>query len=201
MASYHHGDLRAQVLSSAAELIGADGPDALSMRDLARRAGVSHGAPAHHFGGRNGLFTALAAEGFTLLADALTESVVAERFDRTAVAYVRFAMSHPGHYAVMFRADLLRPNHLALDAERNRAGDLLAAGMGTIPQERLTISREDGRRIAWSMVHGVASLCLSGALPDVDPETLTLAGAHQLFGVRPDTRTDPDARTGAAGER
>lgn len=189
MASYHHGDLRAQVLRSAADLIGTDGPDALSMRDLARRAGVSHGAPAHHFGGRSGLFTALAAEGFTLLADALTESVVAERFDRTAVAYVQFAMSHRGHYAVMFRADLLRPNHPALDAARNRAGDLLAAGMGTIPDAHLTLSREDGRRIAWAMVHGVASLCLSGALPDVDPAQLTLSGAHQLFGSRPDPET------------
>lgn len=183
--SYHHGDLRAQVLGSAADLIGADGPDALSMRDLARRAGVSHGAPAHHFGGRTGLFTALAAEGFVLLADALTESVSAGRFDRTAVAYVEFAVGHPGHYAVMFRADLLRPNHPELDAARERAGDLLSTGMGTVADARLTISRDDARQIAWSMVHGVASLCLSGALPDADPAELALAGAHQLFGAMP----------------
>src|SRR5699024_12294099 len=79
------------------------GVDALSMRDLARQAGVSHGAPAHHFGDRRGLLTALATDGFQRLATILEPSVTAEHFDQTAVAYVRFAATHPGHFDVMFR--------------------------------------------------------------------------------------------------
>ncbi len=67
--AYHHGDLRRALLAAALEAIEESGPAALSLRDLARRAGVSHAAPAHHFGDKAGLLTALAAEGFDLLAD------------------------------------------------------------------------------------------------------------------------------------
>ena len=66
---------------------------------------MSHAAPAHHFTDRRGLFTALAAEGFELLADALTEA--RPRFVDAALAYVRFAIEHPGHYGVMFDKSLL----------------------------------------------------------------------------------------------
>ncbi|TQL03138.1 TetR/AcrR family transcriptional regulator [Cellulomonas sp. SLBN-39] len=181
---YHHGDLRAQVLRSAADLVATDGPDALSMRDLARRAGVSHAAPAHHFGDRSGLFTALAAEGFDLLASALAASVGDGRFDRTAVAYVRFAVAHPGHYAVMFRADLVDAASPLLLAARTRAGDLLADGLASVPADRVVVDPEDARRAAWALVHGLSTLWLSGALPGVDPEVTALAAAHQLFGSR-----------------
>ncbi len=68
---YHHGDLRQAVLDAAVAAITEAGPAAVSLRELARRAGVSHAAPAHHFGDKAGLLTALAAEGYDLLADAL----------------------------------------------------------------------------------------------------------------------------------
>src|SRR5690606_20032828 len=97
--------------------------DGLSLRDLARRSGVSHAAPAHHFGDRRGLFTALAAQGFELLAQALAPSVSGHRFDRTAVAYVRFAVDNPGHFAVMFRSDLLDQTDQALSRARDAAAD------------------------------------------------------------------------------
>lgn len=182
MATYHHGNLRAQVLATAAGLIASDGPDALSLRDLARRAGVSHAAPAHHFGDRRGLFTALAAEGFGLLAEALEPSVAQHEFDRTAVAYVRFAVDHPGHFAVMFRTDLLDQAEPDLTAARDRAANLLDAGLAGIDDDRLLIPRDDARRAAWSLVHGLATLWLAGALPDADPERLALSAARQLFG-------------------
>lgn len=182
MSSYHHGDLRSHVLAGAVELIANSGPDAVSLRDLARRAGVSHAAPAHHFRDRRGLFTAVAAEGFSLLADALTDSVDAGEFDRTAVAYVRFAVSHPGHYAVMFRTDLVTADDPILTAARRRSGELLDRGVDSLPAARVRGDRAQARRIAWSMVHGVAMLWLGGALADCDPEALALAGAHQLFG-------------------
>lgn len=72
--AYHHGDLRRALLTAALDAIAQEGPDALSLRDLARRAGVSHAAPAHHFKDRTGLLTAVAAEGYALFADALAEA-------------------------------------------------------------------------------------------------------------------------------
>ncbi len=70
-AAYHHGDLRAVILTEAARLVAERGAEQVSLRELARGAGVSHAAPAHHFTDRRGLFTALATQGFRLLADAL----------------------------------------------------------------------------------------------------------------------------------
>ena len=91
--------------------MGCRGPDSrdqhgyrfklgLDLRELARAAGVSHAAPAHHFTDRSGLFTALAAEGWRMLAAALTGA--RPDFIDAALAYLRFALDHPGHYAVMF---------------------------------------------------------------------------------------------------
>lgn len=180
--SYHHGDLRAQLLAAAATQVARSGPDSVSLRALAREAGVTHGAPAHHFGDRRGLFTALAAEGFGLLADALAGSVEASDFARTAVDYVTFAVGHPGHYAVMFRADLLDAADPELQRQETRAGDMLRAGIGTLPAGRVTVPPEQARQIAWAIVHGIASLHLDGALAHVDPAALARAGAEQLFG-------------------
>lgn len=179
---YHHGDLRAQVLEAAATVVADDGPDAVSLRELARRAGVSHAAPAYHFGDRRGLFTALAAAGFDLLADALRESVDAGDFARTAVAYVGFARSHPGHFAVMFHPSLLDEGDAALLAAQERATTLLHEGLDTVPDARILVDRVDARHAAWALVHGLSTLLLSGALRGADAERLTLAAARQLFG-------------------
>src|SRR5215472_18015254 len=103
--TYHHGDLRAAILTEAARLVAERGADGVSLRELARGAGVSHAAPAHHFTDRRGLFTALAAQGFRLLTAALTDA--RGRFADAALAYVRFALEHPGHYRVMFDRALL----------------------------------------------------------------------------------------------
>ena len=90
---YHHGDLRAVILAETARLVGDQGADGVSLRQLARKAGVSHAAPAHHFTDRRGLFTALAAEGFWLLWEAL--KAARGDFADAALAYVRFAIAHP----------------------------------------------------------------------------------------------------------
>src|SRR5215472_6862067 len=103
--TYHHGDLKTVILAKAATLVAERGADGISLRELAREAGVSHAAPAHHFTDRRGLFTALAAEGFQLLTAALTDA--RGRFADAALAYVRFALEHPGHYRVMFDRALL----------------------------------------------------------------------------------------------
>ncbi|WP_227983630.1 TetR/AcrR family transcriptional regulator [Nocardia spumae] len=171
--SYHHGDLRATLLRAAADQIAAEGVDAVSLRALAQRAGVSHAAPAHHFGNRQGLLTALAIRGFELLADELrTEH---DDFREMAVAYIRFAGRYPGHFDVMFRHDLLRADDPDLIAARTASGAELRSGVA-----RLGVSdaaRPATELAAWSLVHGFASLWREGALTDselggADPERI-----------------------------
>src|SRR5918998_1032836 len=95
---YHHGQLRQVILAAAVDALAESGPARLSLRELARRAGVSHAAPAHHFGDKAGLLTAVAAEGYTLLAEALTAAQqLAGDFLDVGVAYVRFAVEHRAH--------------------------------------------------------------------------------------------------------
>ncbi|MET7436247.1 TetR/AcrR family transcriptional regulator [Streptomyces sp. NPDC004082] len=179
---YHHGDLRRAILSAALDVIAADGPSALSLRDLARRAGVSHAAPAHHFRDRTGLLTALAAEGFALLADALAEA--ADLRD-AGVRYVRFAREHPAHFQVMFTPGLLREGDLELTTARALAGERLRAAVAAVPSEgRGTDARLAGVA-AWSLAHGFATLLLGhnldGPVGDQDPEEVFRALTGLLF--------------------
>jgi AcrR family transcriptional regulator len=181
---YHHGDLRRALLSAAAEAVEQAGPAGLSLRDLARRAGVSHAAPAHHFGDKAGLLTAMATEGYALLADALdrarrrTGSLL-----EIGVAYVRFAVDHRAHFEVMFRPDLYRADDPEVAAARERAGRALRAGLATLPAGSVADVAEAGLA-AWSIVHGFAALWLGGALPpDLgdDPEPAARAVIRLLF--------------------
>src|SRR6202034_791597 len=129
--TYHHGDLRAAILTEAARLVAERGADRVSLRELAREAGVSHAAPAHHFTDRRGLFTALAAQGFELLAAALAEA--RPSFLDAALAYVRFAIEHPGHYRVMFDKSLFDPSNPELVAAESAAADALSRGVASLP--------------------------------------------------------------------
>src|SRR3954469_21441290 len=122
--TYHHGDLKAVILAKTAGLVATRGADAISLRELAREAGVSHAAPAHHFTDRRGLFTALAAEGWRKLAAALDGA--RPEFIDAALAYVRFALDHPGHYAVMFDRSLVNADDPELVDAQNAAGAALA---------------------------------------------------------------------------
>ena len=141
--TYHHGDLKATILAEAAALVAERGADGLSLRELARAAGVSHAAPAHHFTDRRGLFTALATEGFRMLADAL--AAARPDFLDAALAYVRFAIDHPGHYAVMFDKSLYDATDPELVAAETAAGAELAAGVGTLDDPRAERRPAGGR--------------------------------------------------------
>ncbi|MBB4959959.1 TetR/AcrR family transcriptional regulator [Micromonospora polyrhachis] len=184
--TYHHGDLRRALLSAAVEAIGEYGPTALSLRDLARRAGVSHAAPAHHFGDKAGLLTALAAEGFNTLADDLSQ-VTRETGSllETGVAYLRFAIEHRAHFEVMFRPDLHRSDDAELVAAQRRAGEALSAGVATLPAAPSGLDARFAGLSAWSIVHGFATLWLAGALPDdvvgPDPESAGRVVLQRLF--------------------
>ncbi|MEV7886083.1 TetR/AcrR family transcriptional regulator [Streptomyces sp. NPDC002817] len=178
--SYHHGDLRRAVLTAALDVIAADGPSALSLRDLARRAGVSHAAPAHHFGDRTGLLTAIAAEGFGLLATALRE---APDLKEAGVHYVRFAREHPAHFQVMFSPGLLRADDLELTTARTLAGDALREAVSGVDPEG--VEPRLAGVAAWSLAHGFATLLLGhnldGPVEGRDPEEVFRTLAGMLF--------------------
>ncbi|WP_406279282.1 TetR/AcrR family transcriptional regulator [Embleya sp. NBC_00896] len=180
---YHHGDLRRAVLTAALDVVAADGIGAISLRDLARRAGVSHAAPAHHFGDKTGLLTAIAAEGYGLLADTLAEVEPdgVEALRELGVRYVLFALGNPAHFEVMNRPHAVRADDPELLRQRARAGGSLRGGVARVPAER----RGDLDRAvlaAWSLAHGFATLYLSGGIPaPEDPAATFRALAGTLF--------------------
>ncbi|AYC40683.1 HTH-type transcriptional regulator BetI [Streptomyces griseorubiginosus] len=179
---YHHGDLRRAILGAALDVIAAEGPAALSLRDLARRAGVSHAAPAHHFKDRTGLLTAIAAEGFGLLAAALKE---AADLKDAGVRYVRFAREHPAHFQVMFAPGFLRADDLELTTGRALATDALRSAVSGVRAEDFGIDARLAGVAAWSLAHGFATLLLShnldGPVGDKDPEEVFRTLATTLF--------------------
>lgn len=172
---YHHGNLRTALLAAAADQIADDGVDAVSLRALAKRCGVSSAAPTHHFGDRRGLFTALAAQGFALLADDLSRAGT----DRVegGLAYIRAALTRPGHFDVMFRHDLLDDTDAALVAARERAGAGLAASLAISSHGLSEPAQRPTRLAAWSVAHGFASLWRAGAF---DTSSADAAGAEEL---------------------
>lgn len=161
-SGYHHGDLRTAILTEAARQVAERGADRLSLRELARGAGVSHAAPAHHFTDRRGLFTALAADGFRLLAAALADA--APRFIDAALAYVRFALEHPGHYEVMFDKSLCNTSDTELAAAEAAAGAELSRGVATLTDPHAQADPAAAELAAWSLVHGFSMLWLNDAV-------------------------------------
>lgn len=180
---YHHGDLRSVILAEAARLVAERGADGVSLRRLAREAGVSHAAPAHHFTDRRGLFTALAAQGFGLLAEAL--KAARSDFIDAALAYVRFAIEHPGHYAVMFDRSLLDTSDRELTACQAAAAAELAQGVATLADGHARADPVGAELAAWSLVHGFAVLWLNNAVSPpiaaVDPMVTAERIARMLF--------------------
>jgi AcrR family transcriptional regulator len=158
---YHHGNLRRVLLDAALEEIAERGPLAFSMRELARRAGVSHAAPAHHFGDKTGLLTAIAAEGYELLGTALRAAHAEGGFLEIGLAYLRFSIEHPAHFEVMFRPDLYRADADEVAELRNETTRLLYGPAGD------AFPDTDALRVGiagWSFVHGFATLWASGNL-------------------------------------
>ncbi|MGC5398984.1 TetR/AcrR family transcriptional regulator [Streptomyces sp. DT20] len=180
--TYHHGDLRRAVLTAALDVIRTEGPGALSLRDLARRAGVSHAAPAHHFKDRTGLLTAIATEGYELFADALAD---APDLRERGVRYVRFATGHPAHFQVMFRPELFRAEDPDLVAAKDRASAELRTGVSGLPTARRGEDAGLAGMAAWSLAHGFATLLLSGnlggAVGERDPEEVFRALTTLMF--------------------
>lgn len=156
--TYHHGDLRTGLLRSAAKILEARGVKELSLREAARRAGVSHNAPYRHFADRDALLAALAAEGFARLGAAL-EASAAQGPRARGEAYVRFALEHPQRFRLMFGGTLPLDAHPALrEAASQTYAGLVRAFEPLAGREGAPIAAA----AAWSLVHGLAQLLLDG---------------------------------------
>jgi AcrR family transcriptional regulator len=188
--TYHHGNLPEALLAAAAELIKRDGPAALSLREVARKAGVSHGAPAHHFTDKAGLLTALATQGFELFTLALSEARDAagtdpmDRFAATGRAYVLFAARHRAHFEVMFRPELLHEGDAALAQSSAAAYGVLT---GVIAEAQASgyaagMDPEVLATTAWSTAHGLATLWLAGNLRGLERHPTLEQLAAAIFG-------------------
>lgn len=172
--TYYGGDLRRDLLDTALELIAQEGPSAVSLRALARRLGVSHAAPANHFPDKAALFTAIAVEGFGLLAEAIEDGVrqlgrdatAGQRFRAAGRAYTGFALAHPAHFAVMWQRDLLHQDDPKLVAAGDTTFELLLGSVRDIQSEGWAAGRDPQAvaYLAWSVVHGLAALWLGGSL-------------------------------------
>lgn len=169
---YHHGDLHAALLAAAEEILERDGLPALTLRAAARAAGVSHAAPAHHFGDLTGLLSELAAQGYQRFAAALREAIEAaggdsrSRLRAMGRAYVRFAKAHRGMFMLMFRAGSLDFTRPALSAASNEASRLLRdAILARSPKSAAPNAAIAAEIVAaWSLVHGFAMLLIDGRL-------------------------------------
>ena len=171
---YHHGDLPAALLAAAEVLLDEGGDGALSLREVARRAGVSPAAAYRHLPDKEALLARLAARGFAEFGAALGRAAAASDspLDAMGLAYVEFALARPARFRLMFGPLAARTKDEALGAARRQAFSLLSGVAG---------SRAASLR-AWGMVHGLAMLLLDGALPAEDPTALM---QEVLGGARP----------------
>ena len=168
---YHHGALRPALLAAAVQVLQDRGLDGFSLRETARRAGVSPAAPAHHFGDTRGLLTAIATESFVALAAAIDAADTAAGADRVArvraqgMAYVRYAVTNRARYDLMWRPTLFHASDPAYVAASLRAFlslDRAVRGVKTV-EETNPGGPESAQSIAcWSLVHGFARLALDG---------------------------------------
>jgi AcrR family transcriptional regulator len=219
--AYHHGDLRSALLQASLALIDESGIGALSLREVARKAGVSHNAPYHHFKDRGSLLAALVEDGFAALAQEMADARAAApdarvRLEACGLAYIRFALKSPARFKLMFRPELTGTGAEAAVAPSSTAAlDTLTTAIIEAQANSMAPAGDPKPLVltCWAAVHGLASLLLDGPLaraqrafatsPDkltaVVPATLTalLTGsAHRA----PKTETKTETKTGAKTE-
>lgn len=176
-APYHHGALRDALLEAAETVLERDGLGGLTLRAVAREAGVSHAAPTHHFGDLTGLVSELAAIGFRQFNAAMAAAGAIDappllKAMARAKAYVAYAQAHPGMYGLMFRTERLDMTRPSLHDAASASFAGLAGAVGVSRQEQISeaaLSLEQAAAIAraWSLVHGFTTLLLDGRLTDI----------------------------------
>jgi len=176
---YHHGNLRETLLAAADSVLARQGASGITMRDVAKEAGVSHAAPYHHFASLDEMLAAVAGRGFAQLATAMAapagESQPRERLLQICEAYVNCARAHPAQFRLMFGPLLARKHEFPA---------LKTAAEGAFAQLLAASTALDAARgpelalLGWSLAHGLSNLLIDGAfdgLPMELPAGATLA--------------------------
>ena len=195
--NYHHGDLKRALLDSAMTLIAEIGTTKLTLREIARRAGVSHAAPYRHFQNKTDLIGSVAAQAFRALSEYLDERLAPfenplTRFEALCLAYVKFAAEYPDRFQMMFGADLPpKSKHPELQSASDGSYQRLVRVVSEC-QEQGLLREGDSEALAltgWSMSHGLAVLIVEGQLEissDEELEAIVRASASNLYiGLRP----------------
>ena len=159
-------------MEAAIRLIAEVGPTAFTLREVARRAGVSHNAPYRHFQDKDDLMAAVATQGFAELTEAMLKAAEGrqnslERLKGSGLAYINFALRRPEHFTVMFEAPVEARQTPEAEAASKLAFDTLVNFVRNCMEER-TLPSGDPLQfalLAWTMVHGVAKLAITGRLP------------------------------------
>lgn len=169
---YHHGNLREVLLRAAIQLIAEVGPGGLTLREIARRAGVSHNAPYRHFRDKDELMAAVATEGFGELTQAMLNAVegqsnARQRLRSSGLAYIEFALRRPEHFAVMFDAPVSSSKEPKFAEASERAFGTLVGFVQACQAERELPPGDPlpFALLAWTMVHGIAKLATARRLP------------------------------------
>lgn len=178
---YHHGELQEALIAASEAILAEQGAEGFTLREAARRAGVSPAAPSHHFGNAQGLLTEVAIRGYDALADALRKAVLDKRGAREklhaqGMAYVEFALRHPGRFQMMFANKRLVADDARLKQASRAAGGefetVVAELVGGTPKQAKTAAAA-----AWSTVHGFAKLALEEKFGSVKNE----AGRREIM--------------------
>ena len=191
--SYHHGDLKAALVEAAAEILRKEGLEALTLRAVARKAGVSQAAPYRHFADRRALMAAVAEVGFQRLQQAMMQAMQSAEgrlgLKGVALAYIRFALDNPAEYRLMFGPEVAKTDDLPELQETGRGVlGFVAAGMSQLQQAGL-IGPGDPNLMAaatWATLHGLSMLILDRQTEGVAPDMNALveeATRIMMFGM------------------
>jgi AcrR family transcriptional regulator len=196
--SYHHGDLRRALIDAALTMVIEEGAWNFTLREVARRAGVSHAAAYNHFEDKSALLAEVAALGFQSLTQRLEAAArgrsrsARQAFAGIAAAYVRFGVEHPAHYRLMFGAELDKARYPVLqeasDATFGILTDVLEQGQSSGQVRQGPV--RDQALAAWSLVHGLTTLLIDqrvsflGISTDEAERHARLAGMALFEGLR-----------------
>ncbi|MCK6576731.1 MAG: TetR/AcrR family transcriptional regulator [Anaerolineae bacterium] len=183
---YHHGDLKNALIQAGIEILSKEGVQALSLRSVARRAGVSHAAPYAHFADKEALIAAIAAEGYRKLYAKLTAAQQASgdplvRLHQTAFAYLQFALDEPDHFRITFAGVVEAERDYPEYVEQSQRCYALVVELVKACQARGLFTDEDTQLFAvsiWSSIHGFAQLAIANQLPGA---LVSRKSIHDIF--------------------